>query len=454
MDTSQRKRDIFNEAACERCGECFTRCPELRLPPEKAKTEIAALIEGKTDGAVLAHCSTCFSCNHYCPNDCNPYQLILERWNDLYKKRKAPPIYRFVCPTMDGNIWHMLEALLAPEEAAWIQQWAPQKPQGDLFLIGNYVHLFPFVVGNSRILDYFTPVDLIDHWECGAYLYQGGYLDVVEAIGRKCRNDFKKWNVKRIVPLIDAVHWMLTHVLPQEMGVSMDFEVVHFHQWLVDAIVSGSIPVKKPLEMTVTVHDNCYSKGGGEAYWEPPRKVLELCGCRIVEMEHNRENSLCCGFGAGASWIRPITILYDIMDGARRKLEEAEQTGAKALVSYCGGCLYLMWAAKVLYDKQIDVFHLFEIQRMAMGEAIEYPEAHHRRAWDIIAIITVHSFLSLIGRPFRIRTDTLDHYPLQPKSFRLLKIIRRILGIQVVQTLYKRIFRFLVPILKSKRPQP
>jgi Fe-S oxidoreductase len=451
MPTTERNKNVFNAEACNLCGECFHRCPELNLPLALAKEEISGLINGKTEGHVLSHCTTCFSCNHYCPNECKPYQLILERWNDLYHKRGAPPIYRFVCPTMDKSIWHMLDALLKPEEIAWIREWTGRKPAGDILLIGNYVHLLPFIAGGSRLLDLLTPVDLIDHWECGAYLYQGGYLDIVKNIAEKCKKDFQKWKVGTVIPMIDSVHWMMTDVIPHEMSVDLGIRVENFHDWLLNRIKGGEIELPKKLGMKVTLHDNCYSKGGGVPYWERPRRLLEIAGCDIIEMKHNRENSLCCGFGAGASWVRPITILFDIMDVARKKFEEAEETGAEALVSYCGGCMYLLWTAKELYEKKIDTYHLVEVIRMAMGETIRYPEDHQRRAWDLIAIITYHMIMSLWGKPFRIERDSLENYPPAPRKFFLLRILRKLFDIPLVRFLYKKGFRIMVPMLKSKR---
>ena len=451
MDVAPRDNHVFDKEACTLCGDCFHKCPELNLPVALAKKEIENLINGHTEGHVLAHCTTCFSCNHYCPHDCKPYQLILERWNDLYHKRGAPPIYRFVCPTMEKNIWHMLDALLSPEEIEWTRDWISREPEGDILLIGNYVHLLPFVVGESKLLDLITPVDLIDHWECGAYLYQGGYLDVVKSIGEKCRHDFNKWNTRTVVPMIDAVHWMMTRVLPNEMNVNLGINVENFHQWLLDKIHSGDIRLTKQLGMKITVHDNCYSKGGDSLYWERPRQLLRLAGCDIVEMDHIRENSLCCGFGAGASWVRPITILYDIMDVAKKKFEEAENTGAEAMVSYCGGCLYLLWTAKVLFGYSIDVYHLVEVQRMAMGENLNYPDDHKRRAWDLIAIITCHSIMSLFGKPFMIDDHALDRYPPSPRTFFLLRALRKLLGLPVIQWLFKKGFQAMIPLLKSRR---
>jgi hypothetical protein len=235
------------------------------------------------------------------------------------------------------------------------------------------------------------------------------------------------------------------------MNVDLGIKVENFHQWLIDRIETGDIEITKKLGMKVTLHDNCYSKGGGSPCWDRPRKLLDLAGCDIIEMKHIKENSLCCGFGAGASWVRPITILFDIMDVARKKFEEAEETGAEALVSYCGGCMYLLWTAKELYDRKIDIYHLVEVIRMSMGEKINYPEDHKKRAWDLIAIITCHMIMSLWGKPFMIEKGSLENYPQAPRNFFLLKTLRKLFDISIVRYFYKKGFRMMVPLLKSKR---
>ena len=95
---------------------------------------------------MLSKCNTCFSCNLYCPQNANPYQLILERWNDLYKKRGAPPLYKFVCPTEIPNIWQLLNLFLSDLEQKWIFDWMnySPKPEDTILIIGNYTHLFPW----------------------------------------------------------------------------------------------------------------------------------------------------------------------------------------------------------------------------------------------------------------------------------------------------------------------
>lgn len=445
MTVQTRIKPVFNVDACTRCGECFHKCPELQLPIDDAKKEIEGLITGKGGQYVLAFCTTCFSCNLYCPYDCKPYQLILERWNDKYKSRGAPSIYRFVCPTMDGNIWQMLFTLMKDDEREAIRTWMNQKPSSTVLLVGNYVHLFPFIISGSKILDYFTVLDLLDHWECGAYLYQGGYLDIAKEIAERCKLDFTNWKVDTIVPMLDAVGWMLTDVYTQEMNVEHDLKVQNFHEWLLSKIDSDEIALPIKSELKVTVHDNCYSKAGGGKFWDTPRQILQRAGCQIIEMEHNRGDSLCCGFGSGASWMQSFSIPFDIMKVARRKFNEAEATGADALVSYCGGCLYLLWAARELFGSHINVYHIIEIVRMGMGEQIDYPKANIQRAWDIIAIITYHLILSLLNKPFKIKEIRMKKKQWKKKRFMLLQVIRKLFDFKIIRGVYRRLFQLILP---------
>jgi Fe-S oxidoreductase len=67
--------------------------------------------------------------------------------------------------------------------------------------------------------------------------------------------------------------------------------------------------------------------------FENPRKLLQaIPGVSLVELKHNRADSLCCG-GATNTW-RP-----DISEPLRRApLQEAEAAGAQILATTCTGC--------------------------------------------------------------------------------------------------------------------
>ncbi|TXT59857.1 MAG: hypothetical protein BAJALOKI2v1_160029 [Promethearchaeota archaeon] len=439
---------------CDLCGICLHKCPVLRLPIEEAKEEIKRLIEGKKSKYALSKCNTCFSCNLYCPNDANPYQLILERWNDSYKEKGAPPLYRFVCPTETPNIWQLLNLFLSDQEKKWIFDWVTHIPKKTekILIIGNYTHLFPFIIGGSKLLDYFTPISRIDQWEGGAYLYQGGYLNVVQEIAERCQQDFNDWGVEDITHILDAVEYIFSEVHPNEMNTTHSQEFDNLNGWLLEKIDEGELKLKEKLNLSVTVHDNCYSKSLEGRYWDDPRKILKLCGCKILEMEHIKEDSLCCGFGAGASWVNNFSIPFDIISEGTKKFKEAIKTGAKALITYCTGCYYLLWATKEIMNYDIEVFHLIEIVRMAMGEKLDYPYLHKKRAWDIIAIITYQLIKSLFHRNFYIKNITYDKKmsTFIPKSHILLRIIRKILDFSIGKRAYSKIFQLSLPFIKTR----
>jgi Fe-S oxidoreductase len=451
--TLGKRVSAFYEEKCDLCGLCFNKCPVMKLPLNIAKEEVQNLIEGKESKHVLYKCDSCLSCNWYCPQGANPYNLVLEGWNRLYKKRGAPPLYCLVCPTEDKNIWQLLNVLLSKQEKKWISEWVNYVPQpnDEVLLIGNYTHLLPFIVGGTKLFKSFKPIDRIDQWEAGAYPYQLGYLDLVQKIAQRTKRDFDGWGVKTVMHTLDAVYYVFTEVHPKEMGVSHEQKFLNVHDWLLEKINKNEIKLPNKLDITVTVHDNCYSKAGGGNFWDPPREILKKCGCEIIEMKHIRENSLCCGFGSGCSWETNMQLPFDMISTAIKKFKEAEATGAKALISYCGGCIYLLWAAKELMGSKIDLYHIIEIVRLSMGEKIPYPRAHVSRAWDLIAIITYGLVMTMFKKNFYIKRITYDKKmsTFKPRLFPILRTIRLLFRVSLIRTIYKKMFPMLMKIIKK-----
>jgi Fe-S oxidoreductase len=84
------------------------------------------------------------------------------------------------------------------------------------------------------------------------------------------------------------------------------WEVVHHTQQILELIEQGELDVREQLDYAVTYHDPCHlGRLNGE--YEAPRRILELLGCRLVEMPRNRANSFCCGAGGGRIWM-PDTV--------------------------------------------------------------------------------------------------------------------------------------------------
>lgn len=391
---------MFIKDKCDFCGECFERCPESGFSPKEAKTEIEKLVKGVEGAGILSKCSSCFACNLYCKQKVNPYDLILERWNERYHKEGAPPQFHMVCPTNEPNLWSSFHAIAPAPARSALDEWLEQQPQEEVLLIGSFNYLIPEVFHGSRLLGGIPALALPQHWECGAYLYQMGYLDEVGRVGKMVREDLDSWGVKKVINTMDAVHHLFTEVQPGEMGVEFSQEFVNFYDWVLERFDSGELAVMKPLDVTVTVQDNCYSKASGGLGMERARRLLQLTGCSMVEMEHSREDALCCGFGLGASWTSSRRIPFDILGGAVRRVKEAEESGADALVTYCGGCMWLLLAASALRGSRVRVMHIVELIREAMGENVSFdPDT---RAWDILSVVSYQALREMPRGKFHI----------------------------------------------------
>jgi len=437
----------FKEEQCDRCGLCLARCPELDFSDEEARTAVEELIAG-TDGPlarrVLSSCASCFSCNTYCPTDAGPYYLVLERFNDLYKKRGASPIYRYVCPNMKQNAWTTLNVLASPAERGAFSRWhrdldtTGKRP----LIIGNYAHLFPHIL-DSPLFDSFTLLDPIEHWESGAYLTQAGYVGVVQDIGEAVRPFYDELASGETTPYIltDAVVLLMTRIFPENYRLTES--PLSFTHWLSDELWSGRIELPEKISMRLAVHDSCYAKAEGDKLFDAVREILADTGAEVVEMAHTRCDSLCCGFGRGAADIPKVSVPFKIMKGAMRKLAEAEDAGADGLVTYCTGCMYLLWSARELTGSSLGVYHLVEPVTMAMG-AYRYDDLSRQRerAWDIIAQITYFYMKSLFQPRFFIGDVTKSEYrPDHVPSLPLLKFLRTALSFTLTRKLFAFGFR-------------
>ncbi len=114
----------------------------------------------------------------------------------------------------------------------------------------------------------------------------------------------------------------------------LNFEVLHSIEYLARLLKQGKLKFPHPVERTVTYHDPCHL-GRATGGFDAPRMIMEaIPGLKLIEMPRNREYSRCCGAGGGLKAGYP-----DIQNKmARRRIREAEETGAEALVSSCPFC--------------------------------------------------------------------------------------------------------------------
>ncbi len=111
--------------------------------------------------------------------------------------------------------------------------------------------------------------------------------------------------------------------------------VRHYTQFLAERLAALKPLLSRPLDRTVTFHDPCYL-GRKNGVYDEPRQLLEAVpGLKLVEMPRNRENSLCCGGGAGGMWLDTFASQYLPSRLSEKRVLEASNAGAEILAVAC-----------------------------------------------------------------------------------------------------------------------
>lgn len=390
------KYQFFQEDLCDRCGVCLERCPVLGLPEDEAKQEIRTLIHGDVGvSLVLQRCVTCNACDLYCPHHANPYGLVLEHHNETGKAHGLPFMAKFIFPNEPENMWTTTRVLMGEDEISLVRSWEEnlKHPRKEVLLTGFYNNLIPYIAQTS-LLDDLKPA--IAGSDCmfgiGEDAYRIGFLEEAERLGRLAKQKFSEMGVEKMYCFMVVEASMFTDVLPKKFGIDFDFEVDLLDSWILDRLKSGKIGIKNRLNMSVTVHDNCCGRYMDGILQDTTREIMGRIGCTVVEMKHIRENALCCGWAGtvptlfGPTSSNPFHTLLNLLQSLYLRLQEAEATGADALVVPCPGCCAFLSLIKVLTDSTVDIYLPIELVQIATGETPVHK--HEQRAWDILAVTT------------------------------------------------------------------
>lgn len=179
----------------------------------------------------------------------------------------------------------------------------------------------------------------------------------------------------------------LRYLYPR-MGKDPGIRIVHMSEYLADLIAEGRIEMVEPVPMKVTYHDPCHlgrmgepflpwqgdkfdrpqqmKRAGRRGVYDAPRAVLAaIPGLELEEMERIREYSWCCGAGGGVLDAYPEFGSWTALE----RIEEAEATGAEALVTACPWCVRALRDSARENEKELEVLELSELVSRAAGLA-------------------------------------------------------------------------------------
>jgi Fe-S oxidoreductase len=152
------------------------------------------------------------------------------------------------------------------------------------------------------------------------------------------------------------------HVYPEVLGEDLDLELLHTTELLDRLLEEDRVPLQE-WPMTVTYHDPC-DLGRKSGVYDAPRRILQrIPGLTMVEMDEIRDNSHCCGGGGNLE-----SYNADLASRiAQRRVQQAAETGAKAIVSACQQCERTLSNAARASRTRIRVMDIGEVVLKAMG---------------------------------------------------------------------------------------
>jgi Fe-S oxidoreductase len=238
-----------------------------------------------------------------------------------------------------------------------------------------------------------TPFMLLDNeWCCGHIQFATGHWQAARELAEHNLEAIQSSGAGTVVTSCAEGYKTLKVDYPRVLGKStadMGYSVVHTTEYIDQLIKDGKYTFKKDIPMKATYHDPCnlgrlgepwlhwegerkkfgvleppkVFRRGDKGVYEPPRAILNsIPGIELVEMERVRDNSWCCGAGAGIDLAFEDFALWI----AEERLEEAISTGAEAIVSCCPSCKDMLNKAVTAKNAKMKVCDITEI----MAEAV------------------------------------------------------------------------------------
>ncbi len=338
-------------ATCLQCGTCSSSCPTyfaMDTPPRKLWRMVSLGLGAEiAQSSTFWLCTACNTCTVRCPRGIDVAESMrrIREWVLRDGVQEAPRALRMMSEMIvqahnlkgednssrliwSSNLPEGLGELKRQAEVVWyvgcVSSFYPMAykiPQAMVQILGRSGVDFTLLGG--------------EEWCCGFPLYTAGMSDRVYDLAVHNLERVRATGARILVSTCASCYHTWKHIYPEMLpDFPADLEVLHATEYMARMIEQGQLKLG-PVERVITYHDPC-DLGRRNGIFDEPRYVLEsIPGVELREMASNRQNSLCCGGGGNVESFAPDTV----QEAARRRLLQAQATGAKYVVSACQQCM-------------------------------------------------------------------------------------------------------------------
>ena len=359
---------------CVDCGKCTSACPLSRFGDYSPDGLVERALLGlpvQPDLRIWS-CLTCNRCKEVCTYGVEYPEFIRGIRSVALEEKESG-----VCA--HGELFSLMKLFTFTHEREqkrlnWVSEDLKVSEKGDILYFTGCLPYFDLVFrdlgvntveiarSTVKILNKLgiAPVVMNNEVCCGHDLFWNGDIETFKKLASINIQNIKDTGAKKVI--FSCPEGYRTFKLDYPDFFDFDFELVHISELLSEKIEEGKIELHQ-IDDKVTYHDSC-RLGRHLGVYDAPRRVISEVATDFVEMESNRENSLCCGT---SGWTNCDGISEEIR---KERLKECTDAGAKIMVTSCPKCLIHfkchMSNRKGEYSTEIVPFEVFVARAMGL----------------------------------------------------------------------------------------
>ncbi|MGD8545676.1 MAG: succinate dehydrogenase iron-sulfur subunit [Candidatus Bathyarchaeota archaeon] len=354
---------------CTKCSICYSACPaaidDNFFGPSTYATSYRFMIDSRDEGLDerlkgiadnVWLCTSCNSCTLFCPKEVDASSSIVEGRGLAVETGIIP---RTAMDVLTGTFkYHNPMGMHPNKRMEWTKDLKintfPEVTKADiLYFVCCQTAYDPRNQEIARSMaSLLNKLDInfatlgIEEWCCGDHQLRLGEKGLFENLADHNISMFKKFNADKILTLSPHCYNTFKNIKPYS---NSELHVQHYTELIAEAINSGKLRFTKSLDMKVTYHDPCFL-GKRNGIYDDPRHIIEaIKGVELAEMKRRKENSFCCGGGAGRVWTEDAT--PEKRPNVNR-VKEALELDTELIVTACPFCVTTLEDAVKVLDAE------------------------------------------------------------------------------------------------------
>ncbi len=285
--------------------------------------------------SVAYKCMACGQCSEVCITSDGIYKEILELRKELSSQGLAPEQLKNLAERISKK-----SSAFKKKNLTWIKDSPKQGRIGYFPGCGVLAYNPGLAIKTLDVLRGLNSdaVPIVSQC-CSSPLFRGGLINEAKKAAEQLRKEIEEKKVKTLISSCPGCTLTFREVYPS-----------FFKDWRIKSLHISELLIKKGKKMKkagvkeslprIIYHDPCHLARGLDIVSQP-RKILRTQGYDVLEFDKAGKESICCGAGGGVALLWP----EEAKAVGERKIEEALDSGADVLATFCPLCEHALTGA-------------------------------------------------------------------------------------------------------------